>query len=200
MNSKIIKDAAILTVITLVAGLLLSFVYEVTKEPIANQNEIAKQKAYQEVFADADSFKEIEVDLNSLNERVASGGLTAQTINEVVGAYKGSELAGYVITVTTGEAYGGDIQLTVGIQNDGTVNGISFLAITETAGLGMNAKNDAFKGQFAGKQVEAFAYTKTGASSPEQIDAISGATITTNSVVNGVNAALIAFQNVGGEQ
>ena len=200
MNSKIIKDAAILTVITLVAGLLLSFVYEVTKEPIANQKEIAKQKAYQEVFADADNFKEVEADIDSLNEKIVSSGLTAQTIDEVVGAYKGSEQIGYVMTVTTGEAYGGDIQLTVGIQNDGTVKGISFLSITETAGLGMNAKNDAFKGQFADKQVEAFATTKTGASSPEQIDAISGATITTNSVVNGVNATLIAFQNVGGEQ
>lgn len=200
MNNKIIKDAAILTVITLVAGLLLSFVYEVTKEPIANQKEIAKQRAYQEVFADADNFKEVEVDIDSLNEKIVSGGLTAQTIDEVVGAYKGSEHVGYVMTVTTGEAYSGDIQLTVGIQNDGTVKGISFLSISETAGLGMNAKNDSFKGQFADKQVEAFATTKTGATSPEQIDAISGATITTNSVVNGVNATLIAFQNVGGEQ
>lgn len=200
MNSKIIKDAAILTVITLIAGLLLSFVYEVTKEPIANQKEIAKQKAYQEVFVDADSFKEVEADIDSINAQIAASGLTAQMIDEIVGAYKGSDLAGYVITVTTGEAYGGDIQLTVGIQNDGTVNGISFLSISETAGLGMNAKNDAFKGQFADKQVPAFAYTKTGAASPEQIDAISGATITTNSVVNGVNATLIAFQNVGGNQ
>ena len=55
----------------------------------------------------------------------------------------GSE-AGYVITVTDKDGYGGDIQITVGIMSDGTVNGISFLSISETAGLGMRAKEPSF--------------------------------------------------------
>lgn len=50
---NIIKDACILFAITLVAGILLGLVYNVTKDPIAQQNEKAKQKAYQEVIAAA---------------------------------------------------------------------------------------------------------------------------------------------------
>ena len=62
------------------------------------------------------------------------------------------------------QGYGGDITFTLGIRNDGTVNGYEILSISETAGLGMKAKEDAFKQQFSGKKVDSFAYTKTGAS------------------------------------
>ena len=102
-------------------------------------------------------------------------------------------LLGYVITVTTKEGYGGDIQFAVGVRLDGTVNGMSILDIAETAGLGMRAE-DVLKPQFAGKQTDKFEYTKSGATSENQIDAISGATITTNAVTNGVNAGLYYFQ------
>ena len=81
----------------------------------------------------------------------------------------------------------------MGVADDGTLNGISLLSISETAGLGMRA-GEVLVPQFAGKQVEQFSYTKTGAASDDQIDAISGATITTNAVVNGVNAGLLCFQ------
>lgn len=102
-------------------------------------------------------------------------------------------LLGYVITVTTREGYGGDIQFSIGVRLDGTLNGMSILSISETAGLGMQAE-DVLKPQFADKQVEQFEYTKNGATSENQIDAISGATITTNAVTNGVNAGLYYFR------
>ena len=51
-----LKDAAILFAITLISGLILGAVYQLTKEPIAAQEEKAKTKARQEVFADAVSF------------------------------------------------------------------------------------------------------------------------------------------------
>lgn len=52
MNDRknMIHDAGILFLITLIAGLLLGLVYEVTKEPIARQEEAAKVAAYQAVF------------------------------------------------------------------------------------------------------------------------------------------------------
>ena len=53
---------------------------------------------------------------------------------------------------------------------------------------------EVLKPQFAGRQAEKFEYTKSGAISDDQIDAISGATITTNAVTNGVNAGLYYFQ------
>lgn len=204
MSNKIVKDALALTAITLVAGFLLGAVHEVTLEPIAKAEADKKEKAYQEVFAEAAGFEEITLteELSAqLRSALDAESYTAQSIDEVMQALDGSGAGtGYVITVTSGEGYGGDIQFSMGIQNDGTLNGISILSIGETAGLGMNANTDAFKGQFAGKQVDKFVYTKNGASSDEEIDALSGATITTNAMTNGVNAGLCAFHVLeGGE-
>lgn len=195
--SKMLKDTAILLLITVIAGLLLGLVYQITKEPIALQKEKAKQEAYREVFANADSFEEKE--MQAVDEQEwAAAGFAQETIDEVMTAKDASGNAiGYVITVTTKEGYGGDIRFTIGITSDGTVNGISILEISETAGLGMRA-GDVLVPQFAGKGVESFEYVKTGASAENQIDAISGATITTNAVTNGVNAGLYYFQVMGG--
>ena len=63
-------------------------------------------------------------------------------VNEVAIGKKGGETAGYVVTVTDSDGYGGDIKFTVGISTDGKVLGVSFLSISETAGLGMRAKQD----------------------------------------------------------
>lgn len=191
--SKMLKDSGILFAITLIAGLLLGLVYQITKEPIAAQQEKAKQEACKEVFADAKSFQTVEVVLPE-EKAWAEAGYADEIIDEVMAAQNDSgETLGYVITVTTKEGYGGDIRFTVGIREDGTVNGISILEIAETAGLGMRAE-EVLKPQFADKAVEKFEYTKSGATSDSQIDAISGATITTNAVTNGVNAGLYYFQ------
>ena len=117
-------------------------------------------------------------------------------IDEVMQALDGSgQLLGYVITVTDHEGYGGDIQFSMGVTLDGTLNGISLLSISETAGLGMKA-GDVLVPQFENKQVESFTYTKSGAANDSEIDVISGATITTNAIVNGVNGGLMFFHSV----
>ena len=85
--------------------------------------------------------------------------------------------------------------MSVGILSDGTVKGVEMLSISETAGLGMKAAEADFKAQFNDKQVEKFSYTKTGEDGDDKIDAISGATITTNAVTNAVDSALVYFQN-----
>ena len=105
---------------------------------------------------------------------------------------------GYVFLVTSNEAYGGSLQLAMGITTDGTVNGISFLSLSETAGLGMEADKDTFKEQFAGKKVDEFKYTKSGAAADNEIDALSGATITTNAVTNAVNSGISYFKSIEG--
>ena len=111
-----------------------------------------------------------------------------KTIDEIMVAEDASgETLGYAFTVTDSEGYGGDIQFAMGVQNDGTLNGISILSISETAGLGMKATTDSFKDQFKNKNVEKFTYTKTGSTSDDQIDAISGATITTNAMTNRIH-------------
>ena len=197
-KNTIIKDTLILTLITLVAGGLLGMVYEVTKEPITQQAEKEKQEAYKAVFEDADSFEVcVEADDADLAAYLTENGFEAQTVNEVMEAKDASgETIGYALNMTTSEGYGGDISFSMGVTLDGTLNGISILDINETAGLGMNATKDEFKGQFAGKQVDAFEVTKSGAASDNEINAISGATITSKAITGGVNAGLCAFEYV----
>lgn len=195
MKNTIIKDTISITVITLVAGLLLGIVQDITAEPIAQQQLKAKEEAYAQVFEEADSFAGIEGQEEALQACLNENGYSAQRIDEVMEALDGDQNSlGYAFTVTTTEGYGGDIQFAMGVKSDGTLNGISILSIGETAGLGMKADTDAFKDQFKDKQVESFQYTKNGAASDNEIDALSGATITTNAMTNGVNAGLCAFR------
>ena len=205
MKNKIITDALALTLITLVAGVALGGVYEITKEPIARQEAQAKAEAYEQVFTDAAAFEEVKMDdtlIQTIRDQLDQEGYKAQSIEEIMRAEDQSgEMLGYAFTVVTSEGYGGDIRFSMGVQNDGTLNGISILSIGETAGLGMNADTPAFKDQFVGKQVEKLQYTKNGATQDDEINAISGATVTTNAMTNGINAGLCAFRVMeGGDQ
>ena len=194
--NKILKDTMAITLITLVSGLALGVVHDITLEPIRIQEEKAKEQAYKAVFEEASAFETVldEKD-DSLETYLDEAGYPRQDINEVMAAKAedGSDL-GYAFTVTTSEGYGGDIQFAMGVQEDGTLNGISILSISETAGLGMRATTEEFRNQFKDKKVEKFSYTKSGATSDDQIDALSGATVTTNAMTNAVNAGLTAFQ------
>lgn len=194
---NILLNSLKLCLITLISGLLLGAVYEITKEPRKEQEEKTQQKAYEKVFNAADSFEEVDYDDAELKSYLAENGYksSVSSIDGIVMAKDGDGNGiGYVITVTDKEGYGGDIQFTLGIQNDGTINGISFLTISETAGVGMKAKESKFKSQFEGRKADSFEYTKSGASADNQIDAISGATITTNAVTNGVNTGILAYK------
>ena len=194
MKNKIIKDALALTLITLVAGVALGGVYEITKDPIARQEAQAKAEAYEQVFTDAAAFEEVKMD-DTLIQTIRD------QLDQCLNKFIRLGALGYAFTVVTSEGYGGDIQFSMGVQNDGTLNGISILSIGETAGLGMNADTPAFKDQFVGKQVEQLQYTKNGATQDDEINAISGATVTTNAMTNGVNAGLCAFRVMeGGDQ
>lgn len=201
---KLVKDAFVLLIITLLAGLFLGVVYEMTKGPIAVQKEKAKTEANLEVFPDAVSFEtDASFDSTTAQKLLLDAGLTEVDIIEVTQALNQEKVyLGAVITVTSHEGYSGDITFSMGIQKDGTVNGISILTIAETAGLGMKANTDEFKNQFSGVNTQKFEYTKSGATADNQIDAISGATITTNAITNGVNAGLAYFQTelTGGGQ
>lgn len=196
---SMMKNAAILFAITVIAGFILGFVYQNTKGLIAEREAMDKKKACMEVFQNAVEFETID---NCFTEETMNqfknNGYEKETINEAVKAVDGAgNILGYVLTITTSRGYGGNIQFTLGIQNDGVVNGISILSINETPGLGMQAE-DVLKPQFANKQAKQFEYTKTGSTADNQIDAISGATITTNAITTGVNAGLYYFQNVLG--
>ena len=192
------KDAVILCAITLVAGACLGGVYEMTTAPIDAANLAAKEAAYRTVFPDAASFDagDLADKIPAANEEIAGLGYGKVSVDEAVTANDASgAAAGYVVTATSNDGFGGAITVSVGIQSDGTVNGIEFLTLAETAGLGMNAQKPEWKGQFAGKKADVFSVTKDGASSDDQINAISGATITSRAVTNAVNAAVYFVDN-----
>lgn len=197
---KILKDTLALFLITLIAGVLLGFVYKITKEPIKEQELKTKLSAYQTVFSELDTTKEADEDtLDKAQSAVKDAGFSGVEIQEIVMAYDKSEnYLGMIITVKDSNGYGGDIRMTVGIDKAETITGLEFLELNETAGLGMKAKENSFKSQFKGKKADKINYSKSGAQADDEIDAISSATITTSAVCEGVNAAITAYKAVGG--
>lgn len=191
------KEAGILFAITLIAGILLGFVYELTKEPIRIQQEKAVQEACAAVFPGEQNleFREIEFAVGNgaagLESLELPQGVEIGSVYEAVN--QSGQFLGYVVESTSTQGYGGNIVLYVGVAADGTVGGVSILDISETAGLGMEAPK-VLAPQFAGKRVEQFSYTKTGSRTDSEVDAISAATVTTKAVVNAVNGALKTAQ------
>ena len=101
-----------------------------------------------------------------------------------------------MITVTAKDASQSTITFSVGIQNDGTVNGYSITSIAETPGLGMKAQEESFYSQFQGKAVDSFTVVKSAPAADNEIESISGSTITSKAMANGVNACICYFRNV----
>ena len=197
--SVMVKEALILTVITLLSGLLLGFVHELTKDPIRIQQELAVQNACKAVFSQYGnvSFEQKQVEPSAfLKEELAGNGVAIGKVFCALG--DGDEPLGYVIETTSSEGYGGNIVLYVGVTRDLVLNDVSILSISETPGLGMRA-GEVLVPQLHNKAVEQIQYTKSGATQENEIDAISGATITTKAVTNAVNGALKMAKELGGE-
>ena len=192
-NSKEIKEfivnTLIMLAIALVAGGVLGFIHEITKEPIAVMAAKEKQAANRKVFLSATEFSDSIID-KSADVSALKALYPGVDITDCIKAFdENGELAGYVLEVTSHEGYGGDIVFSAGITTDGTLNGIFITSISETAGLGMRAP-EVLVPQFANQTADVFEVVKGNGTTDSQIDAISGATITSKAVTNGVNAAL----------
>jgi electron transport complex protein RnfG len=199
MKSSFLKNCLALVAITLVAGLALSAVNEITTEPIAQAENNAKLSAYNAVFENAEFCEIDNTDelLKQSETAISQAGLDGCSVNDVLEAVDtNGNVVGYVMSATSPNGYGGNIKVAVGIsvEND-TITGFSVLSNSETAGLGAKCTEDDFASQFKGKSASVIEYVKGGgASTDTEIDAISGATITTNAVTQAVNSAL-AFYN-----
>lgn len=198
--NKLVKDALVLTAITVIAGVCLGGVYEITKKPIADAQEAATQEPYKAVFADAASFADLDgFDAAAATKIAADAGYTDDDItNCVVAKNDAGEDIGYVITITSHAGYGGDITFSMGVTKDGTLNGYSITDISETAGLGMKAKEDAFMSQFTGIPAQILEVTKSAKTADTEIEAISGATITSKAVTYGIDAGLAYYNSLVG--
>jgi electron transport complex protein RnfG len=194
-KSTILKDAMVLVIITLIAGFSLGFVHELTAPMIQQRLLEQKTEAYKVVYSEAVEFG-ADDNLTALAAEAATtvlteNGYTGTTIDDAYLALDSSgNTIGYVMSITTQNGYKGAITISLGYSLEGETKGMEVLVNNETAGLGALASGASFKNQFAGKVVEKFEYTKSGASADNQIDALSGATITTSAVVDAVNAGI----------
>ncbi len=197
MKNKFLKNCLALFLITLIAGISLATVNEITKEPIAKAQDKARLEAYEAVYQDAnfvalDNTDEI---LNNSSASLSNSGLSNCTVDDVLKATDNNgNTIGYVFSATSPSGYGGDIKIAVGVSTiTNKITGFTVLSHSETAGLGAKATNEDFKSQFEGKSADGISYTKTGAADDTEIDAISGATITSNAVCEAVNSALAVY-------
>lgn len=204
MKNTIVKDAAILFIITLIAGVALGAVHAITLEPIEQATIASTNKTYSEVYPEASEFEntdELTAAVEQANTEVDTWGLGNKagklSINDAMIAKDASGNAvGYMIIATSGEGYGGDIKMTVGISNEGKVTGIGFLTINETVGLGLKAKDADFKDQFVGKDASGLIErVKTGNANEQQFNSISGATFTSSAVGLALNGAIYFVNN-----
>lgn len=165
----IFKLGGILFSITAVAAVLLGFTNMATADIIAEQAENANAEALRVVLPTASEFEVVE-DL-SLDDSI---------VTDVNAGKENGETAGYVFNVAP-TGYGGAINMLVGISAEGTLTGIEIVSHEETPGLGAKAAEPEFKDQFKDKPADA---------PLEDVEVISGATITTNAVTDGINAAI----------
>ena len=175
----VLRLAVTLLVITAVVAGLLAGVNSVTKPVIDQLNAEKTQKAIETV---------LEGGYHTVIEDYADAtGLVSKV-------YQGDN--GYALEVTPG-GFDNTITMMVGVANDGTVTGISVISHTETAGLGAVAAastsaGESFRGQFVGMR-GSVSVTKDGG----EVNAITGATITSRAICTGVNAALDCVAGLG---
>lgn len=171
-----------LFVICAVAAALLGLTNSVTEQKIEEAAAASAAKARLKVCKDAQSFEE-KTDKN--------GNVYFEAKD------KDGNTVGFAVT-TRDKSYGGEIEVMTGLSADGEITGVEILAIDDTPGLGMNAKKDGFRNEYLGKKGNLT--VSKSASADDEIQAITGATITSNAVTRCVNKAAEVYQNIlGGE-
>ncbi|GAA0744949.1 RnfABCDGE type electron transport complex subunit G [Clostridium oceanicum] len=176
-KNETLKLGLKLLLVTAVAGLILGGAFLVTKDPIAKQVAKTNSEAMKEVLPKADSFEIMD-------------GKSKGNVTEVNEGKKSSDVSGYAIKVLT-KGYGGQIEMMVGVSKEGEVKGIKILSHSETPGLGANAPQPKFSGQFKGKPTDKkLEVVKTAPANKSEVQAITGATITSRAVTKGVNEAV----------
>ena len=185
-NEKPFVLAIILFVITAVVALLLAYTNSVTWNKIEENTAKEQNEARMAVMANATEFEKLDTEL-------AEDGIVTEIY---AGKNASGELVGYCVGVAP-NGFGGAIEMMVGVKPDETLTGIKIVSLSETPGLGSKAQEPKFKDQFNDKSVkEPLTVMKSGTAKDNEIVAISGATISSNAVVSGVNAAAQAVKNL----
>ena len=188
MGKDMFKLGLNLLIISAVAALLLALTNSVTAGTIAQRSEQANAEARKLVLDSAETFEEVK-DVNTDNSK----GIEVAEVYEAKDA--SGNTVGYTLKVVP-SGYGGDIELMVGIDSaNSQVSGINVVSNSETAGLGAKSTDPEFSDQYKGKPLEELSVLKNGTPGDTEIKAISGATITSTAVTNGVDAAIEVYNN-----
>lgn len=171
-----------LLLITLCAGLILGAVYQLTKEPIEQQQMLTANASRQQVLPEASEFQ--QVDLAALIEDSSDYGIIEELYQ---GTDASGNVVGYTMAVRT-NGYSANLCLTVGIDMQDVVTGVDITSHEETAGLGANATNPEFLGQYVGADGP-LTVVKTPTGESGEVQALTGATITSRAVTGAVNLA-----------
>jgi electron transport complex protein RnfG len=179
----------VLTLITAGAGLILSLVEAVTREPIAEQRRLETLRALQAVLPPADN----SPDEDTVQLLMGQDKRGRDVFRTFFRGRKENELSGVAFKVVAPDGYSGNITVMVGVDSEGTVAGIEILSHMETPGLGDKIVLPAFKGIFVGKNLENadWRVKKDGG----EFDQITGATISPRAVVGAVRKGLEFFRD-----
>lgn len=196
-KDSFMKDALVLALITLISGCCLGGAYGLTKQKIYEINMASTIESYKQVMPaeeyDDATYADALTTAQSDGKIAADNG-SASLISVVAAKDASGAETGYIIKGSAA-GYGGSVIVVVGVDADLKVTGISFPeTLPETAGLGQKATEPAFYEQFAGKGTK-LSVKKGGGAGEDEIDAISGATITSTAVTNTVNAATEFIQD-----
>lgn len=179
-----IRPTLVLFVICLIVGSLMAFTNYATADKIEQRILEDSENARKTVLPEADSFEKL--DMEKLEKASGDSGLS--TLAEAYAAKKSDAIIGYVFLAKPA-GYGGEISMMIGINDKGQVSGVEIGDNTETPGLGSKAKDQEFRGQFYGKKYDVVNVVKRKPSTDDEIQAISGATITSRAVSLGVQQA-----------
>ena len=167
-----------------VAG-LLGLVNMVTEGPIADINKANTETAMKAVVSDPDNTSFSEA-LEITGDMTAAASSAGASVTEAYEVQVGGAPAGYALKIVSSGSQG-NIEMMVGVDGEGTVTGVSIVKNSETSGIGsrvMENENGVLD-QFIGKSA-ADGTLAVGTN----VDAISGATVSSRGVTTGVNAAL----------
>lgn len=195
-GDSFVRDALILCGITVILALCLAVVYNMTKSPINNAAEEGKKVAYKSVFS---SYDDIDIENDDTLTKAIEGYTPADEGAKITEGVIVKDKSGNVIGrafIASAKGYGGDVTVSVGIDNEGVITGIDIVSMNETAGLGANCTNEEFKEQFSGKSGE-IGVTKSGTPDDSEINALSGATITSKAVTSAVNTCAAFVEGLG---
>ena len=190
-----IRLAGVLFLVCAVAAAALGFTNAATFDRIQEQQIIANNEAKKAVLPEADEFEK-------LDDGTFSTIVSNEKYNYIKAIYvakAGGNVVGYAVQAAP-KGYGGAIDVVVGITTDGSLQGIKVGNNTETPGLGKKSETPKFQEQFSGKTWESpINVKKSGTPKDNEIAAISGATITSKAVAEGVNQALDAARELSGK-